>query len=377
MRTFIPALEDYEKKFVEGKARKRGITIAVSGVSGSGKSTLARHLAEKLKLRYYEAGEILRRLAKERSVPLERLVEKLEENLDLEIDRKTLSLAARGGCVIVGRLAPLAAGKYADVRVLVTAPLRVRAKRVSEREKIAASLARKLLRERDEADRKRYEKVYGVDFLSRKHYHIVFRNDVPLRKARAAFVKVVRDFLRKRKLSIAIGGDTGAGSSTVGRLLAKRLNSKFFSVGDLFKKLSKKKAKGETLRAIKTWEDVGKKKEFHEKLDRLQRRIAKKGNCVICAKLSPWVLKDIADYRIWITANFVTRARRVAERDGIPLEEAKKLLRKKERLEREEWRRIYGIDFASLKSLCEIVVDSSKLSQGEIVERILKAIGKR
>jgi cytidylate kinase len=374
MRTYLKFLYPYERE-LEKKLRKKGLTITVSGLTGSGKTTGAEAIAEALNLKYYEAGSIQKSLAKKKKISLEEQVKTRNKEVDYHIDKKTLEFAISGNCVLVGRLTGWVAGKWADVRIFYDTPFEVRAKRVAKREGISVEEAKKKVKLRDLEDRKKYKKIYGIDLKDKSIYDIVFDNSkVSLERSKKLIVKIVKEFLKRRKIVIAISGLPGAGSTTIARKLAKKLKLKYFSPGEIFKSCARGK---EVEAAIKVWKSRGKSKKFHQMLDDLQKKLAKKGNCVVCGKLSVWVLKDLSNCRIWVEAPLSVRAKRVARRDKLPVEIAKKLLKEREKIERVEWKRIYGIDYFEQKKSTDLVINTSKLTPSQVVEKILKFVGKK
>ncbi|MGC8812706.1 MAG: cytidylate kinase family protein, partial [Candidatus Aenigmatarchaeota archaeon] len=118
----------------------------------------------------------------------------------------------------------------------------------------------------------------------------------------------------------------------------------------------------------------GRSKNLHEALDKNQIEEAKKGNIVIGGKLSIYFLKDIADFKIWVDAPLEVRAKRTAERDKIPFEEALKQISEREEMERKKWKEIYGFDYFDLKNEADFVLNNSNLTLEEAVNKILKFI---
>lgn len=144
---------------------KKGPVIVVSGQVGTGKTTHAKLLAREFNLRYVSSGQLFRELAKERGFTLEefhRLAEK-DPKIDLLVDKRALREAERGSVVIEGHLTAWIVKELADIRILLTAPLEVRAKRVAERDNITLDKALKDVMLRDESNKLRAERYYGVD----------------------------------------------------------------------------------------------------------------------------------------------------------------------------------------------------------------------
>ena len=170
---------------------------------------------------------------------------------------------------------------------------------------------------------------------------------------------------------IAISGKPGAGTSTVAKLLAKRMGIGYFSPGEKFFKAS---GKDGTTEALETWRGKGKIKKFHEDIDNFQRRLARGGNVVICGKLSIWVLKDLADLKIWLDCDFEERVKRSSARDGISLEDARRKLKEREEVEEVEWKRMYGLDRNTQREMADLVLDTTKMDVDGVVERILDKV---
>lgn len=177
-----------------------------------------------------------------------------------------------------------------------------------------------------------------------------------------------------KKITIALSGPPGSGTSSIAKGLAEKLEIKYFSPGQIQKSYSD--TKKESLAALKVWQtDLGKSEKFHrDVIDKMQIEMAKKGNIIICGKLSIKILEGLADYKIWIQTPLEIRAERVAKRDGMPVKEVMKIISDRENLERKEWKRIYGFDYFDQKKLADLVVDNSNLSLEEAIDKIFQFI---
>ncbi len=149
--------------------------IAVSGPPGSGKTTYARRLAGDLGLRYHSAGMIFRELARERGLSLEELslLAERDPSIDLEIDRRTLHLGLQGGVVIDGHLVAWILKDVADVRIYITAPLKVRVSRIASRENRDYLEVLKETLRREWSNKKRFLDYYGIDITDTRLFDLV------------------------------------------------------------------------------------------------------------------------------------------------------------------------------------------------------------
>lgn len=150
--------------------------ITVSGPPGSGKSTTAAALAAELDLDHVSGGDIFRSLAAERGLsPLEfnKLAEE-DDGIDRDLDRRLREIAVeRDGVVLESRLAGWLADEYADLRIWLDAPVRVRAARIADREDKPVDLAENETTEREASEALRYEEYYDIDITDLSIYDLV------------------------------------------------------------------------------------------------------------------------------------------------------------------------------------------------------------
>ena len=88
-------------------------------------------------------------------------------------------------------------------------------------------------------------------------------------------------------------------------------------------------------------------------------------------------MKDTTNKKIWLYAPLETRAQRSAGRDGIPIERAKEEIKKRENIERREFKRLYGLDYFDQKKYADLVIDNSNLEIRETVKKIIDFLRKK
>ena len=177
---------------------------------------------------------------------------------------------------------------------------------------------------------------------------------------------------------IAISGRAGSGSSTIGRMLAKKLGLDFFSLGQYFKEIRSRTDKSNIDKTTKITKYFGTKEgsgiDIHNKLDKYQVEKAKKGNIVNEGKIAIFILKDLTDYKIWLTASDEKRAQRYCKREKISLKDSLNLIKKKDILEKKNFMDIYGIDHENQKNDANLIIDTSNRTPNEVIKIILKKI---
>jgi len=153
--------------------------ITLSGKAGSGKSTIAKQIAKRLNLKHYSIGDLMREIAKERKISLNELSQLAEEDesIDLELDKKQIDLRDKNDFIIDGRLTAYFL-PFADLKVFLDCSDKIRADRIitdkrdDETGKNTKELIKKI-KQREKSERKRYEKLYKIDYYDPKLYDLM------------------------------------------------------------------------------------------------------------------------------------------------------------------------------------------------------------
>lgn len=154
------------------------LIITVSGPAGSGKTTLARILSERIGCSLIATGALFREMAAEKGLDVLQfnLLAEKDDGIDKELDRKVVDAAVKNGdCIVEGRLSchMLIRAGIKPFSVYLEAPAEVRVERVAGREGRDVALAVKETVGREESERRRYMKVYGIDINDKSCYELV------------------------------------------------------------------------------------------------------------------------------------------------------------------------------------------------------------
>jgi len=169
------------------------------------------------------------------------------------------------------------------------------------------------------------------------------------------------------EIVVAMSGLHGSGKSTHARRLAPELGLRYVSAGELFRRIALER--GISLEEMTRL--ANQDPEIDKALDARTKEESRKGGIVIDAALAGWMAEN-ADIKIFLKAPFEARMHRIAVREGLPLEEAKRRTLLRERVERERYRRYYGVDVSDL-SIYDVVLNT-ELFDPDATARILKKI---
>lgn len=162
---------------------------------------------------------------------------------------------------------------------------------------------------------------------------------------------------------IAISGLSGSGKTTVGKKLADELGFKL--IAPTFKDLATK----EGISLMEFQKKAEKDPEIDKKFDHILKEMAT-GDCVVATWLGPWILE--ADYKIKVFCPIDIRTKRLAKRDGLSIETAKKHIVERDNDNRKRYKKIYGIDIDN-DDIFDVILNSAK-SDPERLVKIIKGI---
>jgi predicted cytidylate kinase len=175
---------------------------------------------------------------------------------------------------------------------------------------------------------------------------------------------------------ITISGLPGSGKTTVGKLLAKRLGFKFYSIGDLRGRMAMER--GLTIDQLN---EIGMKEKWTDKeADEYQKRLGEEeDNFVIESRLGfyfiPKSVKIFLEVEPRKAAERIFRNQRPDEKRKGTVEEVLGSIRKRMKSDDTRYQKYYKVDFLD-KSHYDIIIDTTSLTLEQVVEKIIRELGK-
>ena len=153
---------------------------------------------------------------------------------------------------------------------------------------------------------------------------------------------------------VTVSGPHGSGKSTYAASLATSLGLRHVSAGELFRSLA-----NERKIILEKFQEIAAADPSIDRLvDEKTMTESEKGNAVIDGQLTGWVLKEASDLRIFLTAPLVIRLERIAARDHISIEEARRQTLHREGVQAERYRKHYGVNVEDW-SIYHLILDTS------------------
>ena len=154
----------------------RKMSIVISGWPAVGKTTIAENLAKDFNLKLWNGGDILKMMAYERGYSsslnhdwwdTEEAANFMKErndnpNFDREVDNRLIELVKEGNVVITSYTLPWISD--ATINFWLQGSVDNRSKRMSMRDKIDISTAKKIVQRRDVENKLIYQKLYQFEF---------------------------------------------------------------------------------------------------------------------------------------------------------------------------------------------------------------------
>lgn len=177
----------------------------------------------------------------------------------------------------------------------------------------------------------------------------------------------------KNDIAICVCGLAGSGKSTLAKRLAEKYKLRYFSGGDALKALAMEEGyrnveRGwwESPEGMRFLERRSKDREYDTAIDDKLLEMAQLGNVILDSWTMPWLLKK--GFKIWLEASQETRARRIAQRDGMTLVDATEALKNKERHTKDIYKQLYGFSLGEDYEPFHLILDTDGLEAEEVFQ---------
>mgnify|MGYP001560219909 FL=1 len=178
-------------------------------------------------------------------------------------------------------------------------------------------------------------------------------------------------------MRITISGKAGSGKSTVANLLSKKLKLNHYSIGDLMRAMASEKDM--TLLELNKLAEKNKSIDFE--LDNKLKELGKtKDNFVVDGRLTAFFIPN-AEVRVFLKTDDKVRAKRIMndkrqQEKNKSLKEAINNIKKREESETKRYKKYYGVNYTN-KKLYNFIIDTTKLSPQQVVEKIIKFVRRK
>jgi cytidylate kinase len=175
-------------------------------------------------------------------------------------------------------------------------------------------------------------------------------------------------------LLITVSGPPGSGTTTASTRVAHRLALELMPGGEVFRAMAAEHHM--SLRSFGVY--AVEHPEIDVELDTRLAVRARKGDVVIESRLAGWITRNdrLPAVTTWVDCAPEVRAQRVAAREGSTVEQAAIDNAERQRVERDRYLALYGIDVADL-SIYDLVLDSGELSADDVADRIVDTATRR
>ncbi|MGQ9759138.1 MAG: (d)CMP kinase [Candidatus Methanomethylicaceae archaeon] len=162
---------------------------------------------------------------------------------------------------------------------------------------------------------------------------------------------------------VTISGPAGSGKSHCASKLAELYGVPCYSVGSIFRKMASDR--GLSLEEFS--KIVERDPTIDREIDRRTAELARNGGHIIEGRLVSFFSRFFPNtLKFYLTAPFEERAKRIALREGITLQDAEKRTRMREASERARYKLLYGIDVDDL-SVYDFVINTLKWDKESVV----------
>ncbi len=176
----------------------------------------------------------------------------------------------------------------------------------------------------------------------------------------------------KQDISVVISGSAAVGKTTLAHALAKEFGFKLYNGGDILKEIARQQGYSVTgndwwdsNEAIDFMKERKKNSIYDRQVDEKLTNIAKKGNVIITSHTLPWLTPEPITF--WLSASPQKRSERMSKRDKISIEEARRIVRMRDKENKKIYKKIYGTKFGDGLEVFDFMINTELLSLDSLV----------
>ena len=176
---------------------------------------------------------------------------------------------------------------------------------------------------------------------------------------------------------VIVSGLAGSGKTTLAKRLANRYNLRFLTGSDFFRDVLKKFG----IKLEENWHDTEsilklakirfENPEIDKEVDRLLIKSVEKGSVAVTSRTLPYLIDGI---KIFLRVSQDERIRRVVARTGLSIENARKIVTKRDYYETEIYKRVYGVDVSKDLDVYNLIIDGDDKTEEEVEDEARRYI---
>ncbi|HJT49545.1 MAG TPA: cytidylate kinase family protein [Nitrososphaeraceae archaeon] len=173
--------------------------------------------------------------------------------------------------------------------------------------------------------------------------------------------------------SIVISGWPAVGKTTMASEIAKEFNLKLYNGGDILKMLARERGYSvsrndwwDTEEAKRFMADRKSDPNFDKQVDNKLVEIVKKENAVITSYTLPWLVDG--PIKFWLKGSQLNRAKRMANRDNLSIEEAQTVVKLRDEENKAIYRRLYQFEFGQDLTVFDFSINTDLMCLGSLVK---------
>ena len=173
--------------------------------------------------------------------------------------------------------------------------------------------------------------------------------------------------------SIVISGWPAVGKTTMASEIAKEFKFKLYNGGDILKMLARDKGYSvsrndwwDTEEAKRFMADRKTDPNFDKQVDNKLVEIVKTEKAVITSYTLPWLVEG--PVKFWLKGSQINRAKRMANRDNLSLEEAQKVVKMRDEENKAIYRRLYQFEFGQDLTVFDFSINTDLMCLDSLVK---------